>query len=238
MPFPKDASAAMTGEVHSEPVKIGVRAPSQRHPEIEIQPPFLYFHHPASWMVIDGEDGPELLPQLSGIPVEPGVARVDKHGDPALMIGKRQSRGWALIPESAALATDTPDGQAGYIRRSQARRGWTHHAAWMTWRSVAGRASVVTDEPGYHRWLRALVERGIIAPADPAIVARMLDQARDRLARASGRDTKPGSMAAKLAARAEEQVKALEAIAGVDAAEPARAKRTKKDRTPSPEPTA
>lgn len=235
MPVPPTSEIAATGAVASEAVSIGVRAASQKHPDIEIQPPFLYFHHPASWMVVGGDDGPELLPLLSQIAIEPGIGRTDKNGDPSLMIGKKQSKGWTMIPESAARATDTPDGQAGYIRRAQARRGYTHFPAWMSWRSVAGRASVVTNEPGYHAWLRSLLARGIIAPADPAVVERMLDQAKDRLSRAQGRDTKAGTMAARLAAQAAVVVERLSRVVGMDvdgeiASEPAYAEPPKPKR--------
>lgn len=232
MPIPERFAPPTTGAIASDVASVGTVAPSQRLPDIEIQPPFLMFHSPESWYLVDGEDGPELLPLLSQIPVEAGIGNVDRFGDPSLMIGKKQSKGWTMIPESAARASDTPDGRPGYLRSVQARRGKTHFITWMGWRSVAGRASIVTNDRSYQAWLRSLLERGIIAPCDPAIVERKLDEARVRLGRAEQRDTKPGSIAERLAMQARERVATLEGLAGVEVDEapaaPPKAKRARK----------
>ena len=216
MSVPERFAPPTTGALSSEPVSLGTTAPGQRLPDIEIQPPFMFFHSPASWYVVEGEDGPELLPLLSQIAVEPGIGNTDRFGDPSLMIGKKQSKGWEMIPESAARPADTGDGKGGYLRMTLARRGKTHHTAWSVWRSVAGRATMTTDQPRYLAWLRSLVDRGFVAPADPSIVERMLDEARVRLGRAEQRDTKPGSIAARLAEQARERVTTLEGLSGIE----------------------
>jgi len=212
MAVPATSPGVATGAVASEAISLGPVAPALRLPDIEVQPPFILFHHPSSWMVVEVDGEPRLLPQLSQVAAEPGIGMVDRHGDPSQMIGRKLQRGWTMIPESAATAADTTDGRPGYLRRTQARRGATHHTAWSSWRVVAGRASLVTDQPRYHAWLQALLDRAIVAPPDPAIIERKLDEGRVRLERASGRELRPGSRAAALAEAARDTVEALEAL--------------------------
>jgi hypothetical protein len=58
------------------------------------------------------------------------------------------------------------------------------------------------------------MDRGIIAPPDPAVIEAKLDAARERLGRAEQRDAKPGSTAALLVDRARANVEALTHLAG------------------------
>lgn len=213
----------MGGTLQGAPVNVGTSTAQGNLPDLgDPAPKFLFFHHPRAWYVAETEDGPELLPMLSPCAVEPGIGRVDRYGDPAGLIGHKTSRGWTLIPESAAN-NYTPDGLPGYVRAHQGRRGLVHLSAWSQVRLVAGRASFAPlneGAKGYHAWLRSLIERGIIAPCDPEIVDLKLNDARDRLGRAAERPgvQQPGSNAARLLAQAEANVAALETIAGQEPA--------------------
>lgn len=204
---------APSGALSGAPVSVGVTTERGALPNLEPSPKFLYFHHPAAWYVATTEEGAELLPLLSQCAVEPGVGRVDRHGDPAGLIGHKTARGWTLIPESAANG-HTPDGAPGYVRAYPGQRGTMHMSAWTTVRVLAGRPTLISDEAAYHRWLRSLVERGIIAPCAPEIAEAKLDAARDTLGRAVQRDgaSTPGSTAHRLAETAKGNVEALEAI--------------------------
>lgn len=220
---------AASGALSGAPVSVGTTTARGALPNLEPCPKFLYFHHPSAWYVATTDEGPELLPLLSACAVEPGVGRVDRHGDPAGLIGHKTARGWTLIPESAANGY-TPDGAPGYVRAYPGQRGTMHLSAWTTVRVLAGRPTLISDDAAYHRWLRSLVERGIIAPCAPEIAEAKLDAARDTLGRAVQRDgaSTPGSTAARLAETAKANVEALEAIvSGTPASKPKKAPKAK-----------
>jgi hypothetical protein len=81
------------------------------------------------------------------------------------------------------------------------------------------------DDAGYRRWLASLLDRGIIAAPDPAVVEAKLDAARDRLGRAEQREVKPGSTAERLAEQARANVAALAEIARQEGPPPAAVRR-------------
>lgn len=227
--MPTNFTTPTTGTLQGAPVAVGVTTQQGALPDLEPSPKFLFFHHPSSWYVAATEDGPELLPQLSACAVEAGVGRVDRYGDPAGLIGHKTSRGWTMIPEGAATGY-TPDGAPGYCRAIKGRRGTMHVSAWTSVKVLAGRPSMVSDDAGYHRWLRSLTDRGIIAPPSEEIVLAKLESARERLGRAAQRSsaTVEGSIDHRLAEQARANVEALETLADPSASVPKKAPRAKK----------
>lgn len=208
-PIPETPSA---GHLQGEAVTVGTRSASEQRPELEVTPPFLLMAHPHRWMVIEGGNGPELLPELATLPVEPGVGNVNEHGDPSLAMAKRSRGDWIIIPEAMARATDTPDGRPGYVRRFSGRRGFMHVTAWDKIKVVAGRLVRGSDQERYHAWLRRLVNDGVIPAPDPDVIEAMLDRARTRADRAGSRDLS-SDLAARLKRQADERVEALAELA-------------------------
>ena len=204
-----------TTNLQGEAVTVGTRSAQDQLPNLETSPKFLLMAHPHRWMVIDGEDGPELLPELATLPVEPGIGNVNEFGDPSLAVAHRSRKDWIVIPETQARASDTTDGNPGYVRRYRGRRGLTHLTAWSTLRVVAGKAIYGTDTVRYYAWLRRLLRDGVIPAPDPDIIEAMLDRAHKRADRAGSRD-QTNELAARLREQAVARVASLQRLVQSD----------------------
>ena len=215
MAFVDIAAPNNSGNLQGEAVNVGTRSARDQLPDLELSPPFLLMAHPNRWMVIEGEDGPELLPELATLPVEPGIGNVNEHTDPSLAIAHRTRRDWIIIPNAQARPSDTPDGNPGYVRRYRGRRGLTHLTAWNTLRVVAGQAIHGTNQKSYYAWLRRLLRDGVIPAPDPDIIEAMLDRARTRADRAGSRD-QTNELAARLREQAVARVASLERLVQSD----------------------
>lgn len=214
------------GKVEANPILVGSVSARDQLPDIEIAPKFLMFHHPLQWCVTLGEDGPILLPMVQHVSIEGGVNNVDEFGDPGVLITNKRKAGWILIDEALATTEDTPDGKSGYVRAIKARKGMTHTSAWQTVKIVAGMASKTHHKNSYQKWLLKLVDNEKIPAPDPAIVERLLEQARNREQRAGSRDS-DNAVARRLMSQASQQREALEEIqrSGMTAQEDIRLKR-------------
>lgn len=215
MAFEPIESRGSGANLQGEAVSVGTRSVRDQLPELETSPPFLLMAHPNRWMVVEGENGPELLPELATLPIEPGIGNVNEYADPSLAMAHRARKDWIIIPEAQARPSDTPDGRPGYVRRYRGRRGLTHLTAWNTLRVVAGQPIHGTNQDSYYAWLRRLLRDGVIPAPDPDIVEAMLDRARTRADRAGSRD-QGNELAARLRDQAAARVAALERLAQSD----------------------
>ena len=163
----------------------GIRAESPRGP-------FVLVFNPDSWIQV----GNEVLPLLGEHSLVPGVNNVRAHFDKAsgrttwdldLFDVGLAKKGARRIPSSACLADDTPDHQAGYVRRKQMENGHWYHTPWETTTAVGTRAVHRTDSAAYWAWVRKLIERGVVPAPDASIIARMADQAQSIADTASAR---------------------------------------------------
>lgn len=170
---------------------------------------FVLVFNPDSWIQV----GDEVLPLLSEHALTPGVNNVRAYFDKAtgrttydldLFDVALAKKGARRIPSSACTAEDTPDRLPGYVRRRAVEGGWYHHTPWETLAAVGTRAVHRTDSDGYWRWVRNLIERGVIPRPDESIIARMADQAQSIADAASARhdDASKRLHAAKSAASA------------------------------------
>lgn len=172
----------------------------------------MLFGHYRNWLILDGASGLELLPETRNVSVEAGINGTDEHGNPAAMAQSMVVAGFFLIDQSLATPSDTPDRQAGYVRRTRVKRGYFYHTAWESVRVVGGLPTVQRDEAGYFSWLRRLLATGKIEPADPSVIEALLAKAQERLDRASSRDTERNTIAARLAEQAAKQVDQLKKL--------------------------
>jgi len=138
---------------------------------------FYYQWHPARWQVMDGE----LLPVLRTLAVTPGLRCVTSTGDMSLASAEAAKNDWTTIPWDAVRLT-MPERRT-YVSKYEGKRGPVHLSCWETPWQVGARAQTRTDHQGYRAWLRALMQRGIISPPAPEIVAGMIDFARAKVAR-------------------------------------------------------
>ena len=164
---------------------------------VDAEPDFYLRHHPLSWAV--DADG-ELVPVLDKLHKVPGLNCVDRHGDTTLAEAISAREGWTLIPLAAAEKTDTPDGRPGYVRGYPTARGgvaWV--AAWQTPESIGGKVVWRSDQIGYRAWLKALVERGVIAPPSDVVIESVRQGLQSQLQQAEAQQAFSPVAAAKVA---------------------------------------
>lgn len=125
----------------------GTPAPT-RQPE----PPYLLVAHPDRWGVIEGMVVP-LCQQLSMLPGCNGVDQNRRTGAPVVGngISEVEKRGGKVIP----FDIDGPG--TSYLQKVEGG-GWV--SRWET--LFSGSSSVRVDSKGYAKWLRGLIERGVI----------------------------------------------------------------------------
>jgi len=185
----------------------------------EMEPPFVWFFHPRRWM-LDGDGTP--LPSLAKMAIEPGINGVDARGNWATARAQREQGGEVMVPEAAARATDTPDGQAGYVRRTITAAGPYFHSAWEQIAVRDGEGSIEqVDHAGYRRWLAALVQRGVIPSISDRTLTRLRETLERSLAGEVDRDTEGSKRAAAAIKRQLTGLDAWEEAQSISSAEPA-----------------
>jgi len=220
----------ITGTVPSNPHVAVRRLNTDRTPNFELQ-----WNH-VRWDVVEDPDEPGafiFLPSLGKLKIEPGLGAVDKNGGTALARSARAERGWTTIDLRHATASDTPDGQVGYLRTWPGRGGLVHGTPWESPRQVGNRTIWSVDLAGYRRWLKRLVTDGVIPAPDPAVTDTLVEVATQRVERSRGRAL-ANPHAAELLRQSEEKLAAIKAatIPGqTPAPKPARRSRARKEST-------
>lgn len=196
------ASGGGGGATEGWEVELGEAAAASSVPLLPRSPPCLLLWHPERWGVVGGA----LVPLLSKLPLQNGVNRavVNKAGKPmaAEALASRASAGWRLIPSDV----DGPGKENSYVRKV------TGIEAYLTrWeQAYVGSSQIGSDLEGYVKWLESLIARGIISPAQPQVVERLLAEAEARHGEALDRARTIPS-AVPLAARYAAEVETLKA---------------------------
>lgn len=152
-----------------------VAAQIQRGPQLTVgqaEPQFVFRHHPNSW--VQTKDG-DLIPLLDRLFAIPGVSLVDLNGDLSSAIAEGDKIGWRVIDQHHCRGGDTPDGQDTYLREWAVVTGRmkpgakpvSHFTdAWQYPEMLPNGAGYrwIRDEAGYLKWVRSLVNKGVIAP--------------------------------------------------------------------------
>ena len=126
---------------------------------------FVLMQHPERWSVMGGQVIPGLHQFTIGTP---GLNGVDKDGNFRQAIAAREALGWILIPENV-------DGRGTtYLARHEVPGGYF----WCTkWTKVwVGSDAIRCNEADYVPWCRSLIERGVIDPPAPYIIAALIER--------------------------------------------------------------
>ena len=133
-------------------------------PRLADRPAALIMVHPERWCVLHGT----VVPLPGRLSVEGGVGNVKvtnpKRGtlSISLAVAIKQKRGWQVLmpdvdgPGTSYLHSPCP---GVYLTR------------WET--AHAGSSYVSADGPGFVRWLRSLITRGIVKPPKPYVLEKM-----------------------------------------------------------------
>lgn len=193
----KDANAPATVTTEAQPYSVQTSADSAkaaRFAPSEMEPPFVLFHHPRRWQ-LDGDGLP--IPSFAKMAIEPGIGGVDSRGNWGAARAQREQAGEIMIPETAATASDTPDGAPGYVRRTVTGSGAYFHTAWERIVVLDGEGKVEQVDPaGYRKWLTALATRGIIPDISDRTIARLTETLERGLAGEVDRATEGSKRAA------------------------------------------
>lgn len=125
---------------------------------------FWYMHHPARWMLVNGE----WLPWLSKLSADPGVSNVDQGGDTAAAEVAKRRRGWTIIPWDAE--------PGGYVVAYDGVAGTVHLSKWETPKQVAGQTRIQSDPDGYWAFCKRLVIDGYIDLPDPDFITIQIER--------------------------------------------------------------
>jgi hypothetical protein len=169
-----------------EPAVAGLRGVSARdlgitdgvgpteEPRLDPRPAALLMFHPERWAVLAGH----VVPLLARMPVVAGVGNVRlrnrKTGELSITAARteREKRGWVvLMPDFEAPGT-------GISYLHTPCRG-VYLTRWET--AHAGSSIVSTDLPGYVRWLRDLIDRGLLPRPKPYVLERIAAQLRQQV---------------------------------------------------------
>jgi len=190
----------------ARPVSMTPPALSPRSVRYEHSPPFFLVWAPLRYQTDAAGD---VIPQLSKMPLEPGVNGVDKTGAWHIAAAEQHRLGRVLLTEDMCHAEDTPDGLPGYLRATDTATGDHHHTAWERLEVHAGRGRIVErDAAGYRAWLVALVARGDLPLMHPSVRRDLIERANASLDSASSRIGIGAERAVKLVTT---QIKRLEA---------------------------
>ena len=201
------ARAAPTAASEAPPYTVQMDRASPKSVSYEPSPPFVLFHGPRRYQ-IDAEGA--VIPSLSKMSIEPGIGGVTASGKWAGARAGREEGGEIMIPESACVGEDTPDGHPGYVRRTMTASGPYYHTPWERLEVHAGQGVIVShDQAGYRRWLEALVTRGIIDAAHPSVIRTLRDQVEATMVAAGERKSHAAAAIAKMC---EAQIKGLDAL--------------------------
>jgi hypothetical protein len=133
---------------------------------------FVFICHPLRWDVYLTEQGAEILPAITELEFQPGLAGVlpvkgEMNGDPSYAITAKVSKGWVVVPEDFEV-TAFGERRRGYRHVYDGRGGPDSHvcSVWQRPYQVGGQAFVQRDEAGFLQFLRDIAAK-IMPPIDP-----------------------------------------------------------------------
>jgi uncharacterized membrane protein len=176
MPIVTSQGAALTNAAPG-------KAPKQAKTQQAVSPlpykaNFVFLAHPLRWDVFVTDKGPEILPALTELEFQPGLAGVlpvrgESDGDPSYAIQAKRNKGWIDVPPDFAV-TAFGEARDGYVHCYDSKSGPdSHHCCvWVRPYSVAGNLYHEEDRAGFHQFLRDV--RDQVMPALDANVRRGL----------------------------------------------------------------
>lgn len=146
-------------------------------------------HYPASWECVKmAKGGYEWLPRLKKLKNASGCngVRQTKNGpEPSLAIARFQSEGWVILfnPEQVLPAGRLGNAEAGYVKTDHGISGPIHRLWCESFRMIGKKVIEECDDQAYLDFRRMLVEDGLVAPPDQAILDGIIDMQANRFGR-------------------------------------------------------
>lgn len=132
-------------------------------PQIPANDPFIYAFHPDRWTVDQGH----LVPVLQPISQTPGINGVTDDGDMTICFAEAERRGWRRIPYDV----DGPN--TSYCVSVEVEGGKHYMDRWTVAHPGTSRTTHIDKGLARVRWLRSLVDRGIVDPCPLYILEQM-----------------------------------------------------------------
>lgn len=171
MPVVSQAASPPTSQAPS-----GGKEPKQlrRATEIstlDVKHDFVYICHPLRWDVYLTERGAEILPAITELEFQPGLAGVlpvkgEMNGDPSYAITAKVAKGWQVVPEDFEVVA-FGEKRRGYRHVYDGRGGPDSHVCpvWVRPYQVGGQSFSQRDEAGFFQFLRDVAEK-VMGPMD------------------------------------------------------------------------
>lgn len=141
---------------------------------LDVKHDFVFLAHPLRWDVYLTERGAEILPSLTTLEFQPGLAGVlpvkgEMSGDPSYAMTAKQLKGWVIVPEDFEVIA-FGERRRGYRHVYDSRGGpdLHHCSVWERPYQVGGTAMVQRDGDGYIQFLRDIAEQ-VLPPIDPNV---------------------------------------------------------------------
>lgn len=173
-PLPSNSSAAAAGAAPARAFSAAEALP------LDHQPRFVFLAHPARWDVFEGPDGFEILPAITKLEFQAGLAGVRAvkgvpDGDPSFAIVEKQRRGWVVVPESLEVVA-FGERRTGYVHvyDGRAGKGTVHLDVWQRPYLLGGAVFFAKDKAGYVDFLRKV--KATLPPMDPNIRAALQEK--------------------------------------------------------------
>lgn len=132
---------------------------------------FVFLAHPLRWDVFVTDAGPEILPAITKLEFQPGIAGVlpvrgESDGDPSYALTVKRSKGWVEVDPDIEVSA-FGERRTGYVQVYNGKSGPdSHHCdVWTRPYSVAGALYLDRDQRGYWQFLRD-VRDNVLPPLD------------------------------------------------------------------------
>lgn len=208
MPIVTSQGAALT---NAAPGKSPKQAKSQQAVSpLPYKANFVFLAHPLRWDVFTTDQGPEILPSLTELEFQPGLAGVlpvrgESDGDPSYAIQAKRNKGWIDVPADFAV-TAFSEARDGYVHCYDSKSGPdSHHCCvWVRPYSVAGNLYHEEDRAGFHQFLRDVRDQ-VMPPLDANVkrglkakLEQMLKTAQAAASKSLGAESTVSEIRAKL----------------------------------------
>lgn len=215
----KNESAAPTATVPA-PGGAPVAPPSTASTlPLEAAPNFAFLAHPGRWDIFESDRGPEILPALTKLEFQPGLAGVRavkgaRDGDPSHAILEKQKKGWVVIPSNLRTRAFGAD-REGYVHvyDGKAGAGTVHLDVWQRPYVVGSAVFFAKDREGYIAFLRQI--RDLLPKIDDNVRAGLREKFSETLRIAKAASSRGSAAAAATVADLERKMEAFKPGAAV-----------------------
>jgi hypothetical protein len=196
------------------------RAPKKRAaavsqgPQLEFKANFCYLAHPARYDVFITDRGPEILPALTTLEYQPGLAGVlpvkgEANGDPSFALAAKKKKGWIEVPEDFVVEA-YGERRAGYVQVYDSKHGpETHHVeVWQRPYVVGSEIYWDKDPAGYWQFLRDVKEK-LLPPVDNNVLRALQSKLQAMKRTAVGAKSKGSQAAGDTITALDEKLKAF-----------------------------